>query len=228
MTKTPTRRATSQDVAAFLQKSKSITQFVEKQPRLLFAVDATASRQPTWDSACHHQQAMFLATAKLTTLAVQLCYFRGFHQFKASRWLTDSAALAQLMGRVRCEGGHTQIIRLLRHALDEHRKMPVRAVVFIGDAIEESPDTLCDLAGQCGLLKLPLFIFQEGRQPSVERTFRSMAKLSGGAYARFNASSAKTLAELLGAVAAYAAGGHTALEKQSGENARLLLQQLNK
>lgn len=193
----------------------------------MFAIDATASRQPTWDSACHHQQAMFLATAKLTTLAVQLCYYRGFHQFKASRWLTDSQALAQLMGRVRCEGGHTQIARLLRHAISEHGKMPVRAVVFIGDAVEESPDTLCELAGQCGMLKLPLFIFQEGRQNSVERTFRSMAKLSGGAYARFDASSARALAELLGAVAAFAAGGQKALEKHAGENAKLLLQQLN-
>ncbi|MFK7976552.1 MAG: VWA domain-containing protein [Halioglobus sp.] len=228
MTKTPAQRASSKDVAAFLQKSKSITQFVEKQPRLLFAIDATASRQPTWDSACHHQQAMFLATAKITTLAVQLCYFRGFHDFKASRWLTDSQALAKLMGRVRCEGGHTQIARLLRHAISEHRKMPVRAVVFIGDAMEESPDTLSDLAGQCGMLKLPLFIFQEGRQGRVERTFRNMAKLSGGAYARFNAGSAQTLAELLGAVAAFAAGGQGALEKHAGDNARLLLQQLNK
>lgn len=227
MTKPPAQRASSKDVAAFLQKSKSITQFVDKQPRLLFAIDATASRQPTWDSACHHQQAMFLATAKLTTLAVQLCFYRGFHQFKASRWLTDSEALAQLMGRVRCEGGHTQIARLLRHAIGEHGKMPIRAVVFIGDAVEESPDTLCDLAGQCGMLKLPLFIFQEGRQGSVERTFRSMAKLSGGAYARFDASSAKALSELLGAVAAFAAGGQSALEKHAGENAKLLLQQLN-
>lgn len=226
MAKPPTKRASSQEVAAFLNKSKAIAQVVEKQPRLLFGIDATASRQPTWDSACHHQQAMFLATAQITTLSVQLCYYRGFHQFKASRWLNDSQALAQLMGRVRCEGGHTQIARLLKHALGQHQQMQVRAVVFIGDAIEESVDTLCDLAGQCGLLKLPLFIFQEGRDARVEDTFRSMARLSGGAYARFNAASAKTLAELLGAVAAYAAGGQRALEKRTGENAKLLLQQL--
>jgi hypothetical protein len=227
MANTPSRRSSSGEISAFLAKSKAITEVVSKQPRLLFAIDATASRQPTWDSACQHQQAMFLATAKLTTLSVQLCYYRGFHQFKASRWLTDSQALAGLMGRVRCEGGHTQIARLLRHALEEHTQAPIRAVVFIGDAIEESADSLCDLAGQCGIRKLPLFIFQEGRQASVERTFRSMARLSGGAYARFNAGSAGALAELLGAVAAYAAGGHTALEKRSGENVKLLLQQLN-
>ena len=189
-------------------------------------MDATASRQPTWDSASQVQQEMFRATGTLSTLAVQLAYYRGFHGFFASPWLTDSDQLAQLMATVRCEGGHTQIARLLRHAHTEHRKMAMRAVVFIGDAVEESPDTLCDLAGQCGLLKLPLFLFQEGRSRKVEETFRSMARLSGGAYARFDSSSASALAALLGAVAQFASGGRAALQNSSGDSARLLLQQL--
>jgi hypothetical protein len=226
MAKPPTRRSSPQEIAQFLQKSSAITQFVERQPRLLFAIDATASRQPTWDHASHLQQEMFLASGAVAKLAVQLCYYRGFAEFHASRWLTDSAALARLMGQVRCEGGHTQIARLLRHAQAQHRKGAVRALVFIGDAMEESPDTLCDLAGQCGLLKLPLFLFQEGREPQVERTYRAMAKLSGGAYARFDSSSAATLAGLLGAVASFAAGGRAALEKRGGDSAKLLLQQL--
>jgi hypothetical protein len=130
------------------------------------------------------------------------------------------------MATVRCEGGLTQIARLLNHALSEHRKRPVRALVFIGDAVEENPDKLCDLAGQCGLLKLPLFLFQEGHDQEVERTFRSMAGLSGGAYARFDSTSADTLAALLGAVARYARGGRVALENSSGDSDRLLLKQL--
>jgi hypothetical protein len=157
---------------------------------------------------------------------VQLAYYRGFHQFFASPWLTDSAELARLMATVRCEGGHTQIARLLRHALEQHRGLALRALVFIGDAVEESPDTLCDLAGQCGLLQLPLFLFQEGRQPAVEQTFRSMARLSGGAWARFDSRSAGTLAALLGAVARFATGGRAALENSTGDSARLLLRQL--
>ncbi len=226
MAKPPSRRSSSNEIAQFLAKSKAITAVVDKQPRLLFAVDATASRQPTWDRACHLQQEMFRATSSIAALAVQLCYYRGFHDFYASRWLTDSNALSSLMGSVRCEGGHTQIARLLKHALAEHRKQPVRAVVFIGDAIEESTDTLCDLAGQCGMLKLPLFLFQEGHNVAVERTLRSMSTISGGAWARFDSASATTLASLLGAVASYAAGGRTALEKRTGEGAKLLLQQL--
>tara|TARA_R110002072_G_scaffold84388_13_gene191390 strand:- start:998 stop:1684 length:687 start_codon:yes stop_codon:yes gene_type:complete len=226
MAKPPAERSSPQDIAQFLQKSRAISQIVQRQPRLMFAVDATASRQPTWDHASHLQQEMFLTSGKVASLAVQLCYFRGFGEFRASRWLTDSKALASLMGKVRCEGGHTQIEKLLKHAQSEHRKTTVRALVFIGDAVEENPDTLCNLAGQCGILQLPLFLFQEGADRSVEGTFRSMARLSRGAYARFDSRSAETLAGLLGAVASFATGGRTALEKRGGDSAKLLLQQL--
>lgn len=226
MAKPPAERSSAQEIAQFLQTSRAISKFVDQQPRLLFAVDATASRQATWDHATRLQQKMFLTSGKVASLAVQLCYYRGFGEFQASRWLSDSAALAELMGRVRCEGGHTQIARLLKHAQSEHRKSAVRALVFIGDAVEENPDNLCNLAGQCGILKLPLFLFQEGPDRSVEQTFRSMAKLSGGAYARFDSNSAAKLAELLGAVASFATGGRAALEKRSGDSAKLLLQQL--
>ena len=226
MAKPPSRRSSSTDVARFLHRSKSISRFVERQPRLLFAIDATASRQPTWDSACQQQQEMFRATGKVAQLAVQLVYYRGFNELCASQWLSDSSELARLMGSVRCEGGHTQIARLLRHAHGEHRKANIRALVFIGDAIEENPDTLCDLAGQSGILRLPLFLFQEGNDAAVTRTFRTMAKLSGGAYARFDGNSAAALADLLGAVASFASGGTSALENRRGDSAKLLLQQL--
>jgi hypothetical protein len=226
MAKPPSRRSSSGDITRFLEKSKAISEFVDRQPRLLFAIDATASRQPTWDTACHLQQEMFHATRGVASLAVQLCYYRGFGEFYASRWLTDSGALAGLMGQVQCVGGHTQIARVLRHAQKEHGRAPVRALVFIGDAIEENPDELCQLAGQCGLRRLPLFLFQEGREFGVEQTFRTMARLSGGAYAHFDARSAAALRELLGAVARFAAGGRAALENNAGDSAKLLLEQL--
>ncbi len=226
MAKPPANRSSPQDIERFLQRSRNITHFVAKQPRLLFAMDATASRQPTWDTACQVQREMFNATREIASLAVQLVYYRGFRELSASRWLTDSEQLSSLMNRVYCEGGQTQIGRLLRHALAEHRKKPVRAVVFIGDAVEKQPQSLCDLAGQCGLLKLPLFLFQEGGNAGVERCFRSMASLSGGAFAHFDSHSAGALAALLGAVARYAAGGRAALENSGSQSAGLLLQQL--
>ncbi len=226
MAKLPTRRSSSRDIDVFLQKSRAISTVVGKQPRLLFAIDATASRQPTWDIACHLQQQMFRETRKLGSLAVQLAYYRGFNEFYSSAWHTDSDALRSQMSTVECRGGQTQIARLLQHALKENSNATVRAVVFIGDAMEEGADRLCDLAGRCGLSRLPLFLFQEGSHPGVESCFKDMARLSGGAYARFDSNSADTLAALLGAVAKYVAGGRQALEHGSRDSDKLLLQQL--
>lgn len=226
MTRLPARRSTAGEIDSFLEKSRDITRVRHTQPRLLFAIDATASRQPVWDRACQQQQAMFHAAARSTPLRVQLCYYRGFNDFFASGWLDSADELGRLMGRVYCEGGHTQIARLLRHAQAEHGRNSIRAMVFIGDAIEESADTLCNLAGQCGLRSLPLFMFQEGSDPAVESCFRQMSRVSRGAYARFDHHSADILANLLGAVASYAAGGRRALERQGGEGAKLLLEQM--
>lgn len=226
MAKPPSTRSTPGEIQQFLQQSKNITAFVENRPRLLFAIDATASRQPTWDLASGLTQNMFLATQKLDSLAVQLCYYRGFHDFFSSAWLTDGKSLARQMAGVYCEGGHTQIGRLLRYAQAQHRKTPIRALVFIGDAVEENPDTLCNLAGQCGLLKLPLFMFQEGGDARVTQTFAEMARLSGGAAAHFDSHSADKLAALLGAVACYASGGRKALQSNNSDMAKALLRQL--
>ena len=226
MAKPPAERSSATDIAQFIQRSTDISTFADRQARLIFAIDATASRQATWDTACHMQSEMFSATNHISALAIQLCYYRGINDFSASPWLGASAELANTMSRVSCEGGHTQIARLLRHALAEHQKSSVKAVVFIGDAVEESPDKLSQLAGQCGLKGLPLFLFQEGQSGAVKATFRNMAKLSKGAYAHFDQNSADTLAGLLGAVASFAAGGHTALENINSDGAKLLLRQL--
>ena len=130
------------------------------------------------------------------------------------------------MASVECRGGYSQIRTLLKHALGETRQAPVRAVIFIGDAVEESVDQLCGLAGECGLRKMPLFIFQEGNNADVAAIFKRLSKLSGGAYARFDSGSARQLADLLRAVATYVSGGVDALRKLQDNAARLLLEQL--
>jgi hypothetical protein len=52
-------------------------------------------------------------------------------------------------------------------------------------------------------------MFQEGNDPQVEQTFRDIARVTKGAYCRFDAGSAHELGKLLRAVAAFAAGGAT-------------------
>ena len=196
--------------------------------RLIFALDATASREPTWDRACRIQGEMFEATAALGGLEVKLVYYRGFNECKASRWMTDAASLHRAMRAVSCLGGETQIERVLAHAVAENDKQRVNALVFVGDAMEENVDRLCQLAGELGLKGVPIFLFHEGGDPIAAKAFQQMAKLSRGAYLHFDLASADRLKDLLGAVAVYAAGGYRALtaygENKGGEILRLTSQ----
>lgn len=220
----PTR--SSSQVASFLGRSRAIRTVARHQPRLLFALDATASREPTWEQARQLHKAMFQA-ADGTSLAIQLAYYRGFSEFVASPWITNGEELLAHMDSVSCLGGPTQITRLVRHYLQAGSpSFPVRAMVFVGDALEEPTGPLIELAGQCRLRNQPLFLFQEGSDTDVAAVFERMAKLSGGAYARFDGASPQRLRELLGAVARYASGGHKALTRSGREGDRLLLSQL--
>lgn len=228
------RRASqgSGDVDAFLKSAASpaTTDAGTGRGRLIFALDATMSRQPTWDAAIALQGRMFDATAKLGGLDVQLVYFRGLHECKASSFVSGGAGLRRLMARIHVEGGNTQIGRVLTHARDEAKRARTGALVYVGDAVEERIDPLCAKAGELALLGLKAFMFHEGRDPAAERAFREIARLTGGAYAAFDASAPGKLGALLSAAAAYAAGGSLALEAEAKAGdpaaARLLLSQM--
>ena len=194
--------------------------------RLIFALDATMSRQPTWDLACALQAEMFEAARGVGGLRVQLAYFRGLGESRASAFVADTAALGELMTKIACRGGQTQIRKILAHVRREAEKQPVAALAYVGDAMEENPDELCKLAGEIGLLGVRAFMFHEGREPLAERTFREIARLTRGAYLPFDRSAAAELRTLLKAVATYAAGGLKALEASGGKGARLLLPKL--
>lgn len=198
--------------------------------RLIFALDATMSRQPTWDAATALQARMFEAASALGGLDVQLVFFRGLGECKASSFVSGGAGLDRLMSRIRVAGGNTQIGRVLDHARDEARRAPTGALVYVGDCVEERIDPLCAKAGELALLGLKCFMFHEGRDRAAERCFREIARLTGGAYAAFDTSAPERLGRLLAAAAAYAAGGAPALEAQgrSGDPdaAKLLLSQI--
>jgi len=229
MSQVPDKPGTSAAVAAFLNKVGQIGA-VKTAPgrrgRLLFTVDATASRQHTWDAACTLQAEMFLASRDLGGLAVSLAYYRGFHEFAATPFLTDTAVLARRMAQVTCLGGRTQIDRALRHALEETRREPIQAMVFVGDAVEEEVDPLCHLAGELRIRGTPVFVFHEGHDAAAGEAFRQIASLSGGAYAPFDHGSAGALRDLLRAVAVFAAGGRRALAALPGPTARRIAGQL--
>jgi hypothetical protein len=197
--------------------------------RLVFALDATASREPTWDHACRLQGEMFEATASLGGLDVQLVFYRGFGECKASRWLSRAPDLHAAMRKVTCVGGETQIARVLAHAIDEAKAGRVNALVFVGDAMEEPLEEVCRLAGELALLNVPAFMFHEGDNAVAGQAFKSIARLSRGAYCTFNNASAQQLKELLGAVAVFAAGGRKALadySRKTGGATLLLTRQM--
>ncbi len=228
--KAPARRPAQQTaIDAFLETAQGVTRPRPTRGRLIFALDATMSRQPTWDLAQSIQGEMFRATAAQGGLDVQLVYFRGFRECRASPFVSRGDGLGALMARISCRGGQTQIARVLRHALDETRAAPVGALVYIGDAMEEKVDQLSATAGELGLLGLKAFMFQEGSDAATRSAYREIARLTGGAYAAFDVGAPRRLAELLGAAAAYAVGGLPELERRAGQGedaARLLLTQM--
>jgi hypothetical protein len=208
--------STSDDIAAFVAKAHAMSPHAAgARGRLVFALDATMSRQPTWDMACTLQADMFREAASLGSLDIRLVYYRGLNECRASAWISDSAHLAKLMAKIDCRGGNTQIGKVLSESRREAVASGVRAVVFVGDAMEENVDELCAKAGELGLLKVPVFMFQEGHDETAEQAFREIARLTGGAWCKFDPGAAAQLRELLRAAAAYAAGGREALKRLS-------------
>jgi hypothetical protein len=206
-----TTRSNAQAIDQFIDQAAKLPVASDQSGRILFALDATASRQPTWDAACHLQSELFLATESLGGIAIQLCYYRGFKEFRATDWVTRPERLLSAMNRVQCLGGQTQIGRVLNHAMKETRVKAVKAVILVVDCCEEAVDPLCQQAGELGMLNTPLFIFQEGDDARAQEAFKQMAHLSGGAWVPFDHRAVSQLKDLLGAVAVYASGGHKAL-----------------
>lgn len=229
-TNVPASASEKSEIEAFLTKAKALGPRIDgRRGRLAFALDATMSRQPTWDIACKLQAEMFDEAAAIGGLDVQLIYFRGLRECRASKWNSDPTRLGEIMSGIACQGGHTQIGRVLEHVRSESKIGKIDALVYVGDAMEEPVDDLCAIAGELGLLGIPAFIFQEGRDPVAENAFRELARLTRGAWCSFDAGASSQLRELLRAAAAYAAGGHKALgdlSKRGGSGAVKLIEQM--
>lgn len=173
-------------------------------------------------------QALFDVAREDEALAIQLCYFRGVMEFNASPWMTESAPLLDALDAVYCQGGATQIERLLKHSLDEYRgNTSIKAIVYVGDAVEENPETLNALAVKCRLARRPLLLFQEGRDATASRSFASMAALSNGAHVQLDDASGDRLRELLKSAVRFVVGGRKALRGSNTESDKLLLTKLS-
>ncbi|MDE0659357.1 MAG: VWA domain-containing protein [Gammaproteobacteria bacterium] len=232
MAKTPVPRDAVARFLADVRASDPPAQTDAEPNRILFALDATASREPTWDMAMNLHAELFHAAADHRAdgdsgdVAVQLVYYRGFDEFHASPWSNSPQDLVRRMTGVLCRGGLTQIQRVLAHTLAEARTVRVKAAVFVGDACEESRAEVVAAAGRLALFKVPFFLFQEGHDPRVARLFQDIARITGGAYAPFATGSADQLRALFGAVARYATRGRSGLREIEHRLARDMLAQL--
>ncbi len=187
--------------------------------RLIFAVDATGSRKALWNIGCDLTGQMIRAAAPIGQLDMQLVVYGG-DRCRASPWTSNREQLAQLISKVKCECGATQIERVLRHVLREHEKAPVQALTFTGDAMEEEIDVLSGLAGELGKAHVPCFTFLEGNDPTALRAFRLIALRSGGAFYEFNVNTKQAinrLSEQLGAVARLAVGDSSGVMAIAGK-----------
>jgi len=214
-----------QEVADFLSRARSLQVSAPAsgpaQGRLIFAMDATASRQPSWDRAAEIQAEMFDAVDGLGALDIQLVFFRGLSECKASGWCRNAKSLRDYISKVSCHAGHTQIERVLAHVEREAVNGKVDALIYVGDCIEENPDHLAPIAGKLALKGVKAFMFQEGYDRDASFAFGEIARITGGAFMQFDASSAKKLRDLLGAVASYAVGGQNGLsvyQKKTGSD----------
>ncbi len=210
-----TDTSNAKDVTDFLNQARNLAVSAPAsgpaQGRLIFAMDATASRQPSWDTAAEIQAEMFDAVDGIGALDVQLVFFRGLGECKASGWARNAKSFRDYITKVTCRAGHTQIERVLAHVEREANSKKINALIYVGDCIEENVDHLAPLAGKLALKGVKAFMFQEGRDPDAAFAFGEIARITDGAFMQFDASSAKKLRDLLGAVASYAVGGQDAL-----------------
>ena len=212
-------------VDSFLKQAANTPTLVQAKGRLIFAIDATMSRAPTWDAASEIQSDMFDVAQGVCGIAVELVWFRGRGEFHASGWTTTPAMLGNRMREVRCASGFTQLRRVLSHARTQGAAGKVNALVYIGDCFEENPEVILKEAGALALLGVPAFMFQEGHDFAASEVFREVARITRGVYSRFDTGAAQRLRELLRAAAIYAAGGTPALkdygDRMGGEVKRL-------
>lgn len=220
------QRSSAAEIASFLKSARELEP--GRGGRLIFALDATMSRQPTWDRAMNIQAEMFDAVGQAGGLSVQLVYFRGLEECRASKWVVNARAVRNLMLGISCLAGQTQIGKILKHTATETGDQPVSALVYIGDAMEEPFDDLSRRAGELGLKGVRGFFFQDGIDPVAAKAFRHFARLTGGAYFQLGPNSARELAELLRAVAIYVRGGLKSLALSDSRGSKLLLEQLAK
>ena len=185
---------------------------VPARPRLVFAVDATASREPAW--AVARRLTDTLVKALPGELDVALAVHGGSRVHTFSAFTSDAAALRDHAAGVTCEAGMTRLLPILSASL---KQPALRVVLYIGDVFEESMPQGRRLADEMGTRGIRLIVLHDTTDHTARRdteVFWDFAKRTGGCVVPFDASAPGRLLDLLSAVAVYAVGGEKLLQER--------------
>src|SRR5262249_45195432 len=103
------------------------------RPRLVFAVDATASREPAWAAA--RQVTDALVKALPGELDVALAVHGGARVHTFTEFTNNPATLRDRAAGISCIAGMTRLLPILATSL---KRQAVRVIVYIGDVFEEN------------------------------------------------------------------------------------------
>jgi hypothetical protein len=201
---------------------------VPSRPRLVFAVDATASREPAWAAA--RQVTDALVRALPGELDVALAVHGGSRVHTFTEFTNSPATLRDRAAGVACLAGMTRLLPILATSL---KRQAVRVIVYCGDVFEENLGAGRELADSLGARGVKLIVLHDTADPSARRdaeVFWDLAKRTGGCVLPFDANAPGKLRDLLSAVAVYAVGGEQLLreKREALPGAVALLEYLDK
>jgi len=210
-------------------------QAVPGNPRVLLVL-ANHGRSPGWNRAKVLQSQMFDAAAG-NGLEMKFAFYGpddagGVRRCRiTTRWITDPDDMVRVMDRAECNCGCYVYIRdALGQAVKENEDRPMRAMIIVGDAFHDDPDGLDEAAISANRLRRAgtrLFLIQQGDDPITARGLQYLAKVSGGAYFRFDPrTQEQQFSEMWEAISAYAAGGEEAVKATGGHAATRVLEHL--
>ncbi|HET6308476.1 MAG TPA: hypothetical protein VFG12_14900 [Rhodopila sp.] len=182
------------------------------RPRLVFAVDATASREPAWKAARQVTDALVKALPGALDVALAVHGGSRVHTFTA--FTSNPATLRDRAAGITCQAGITRLLPILATSL-KHPNL--RVIIYIGDVFEESLPQARNLADSLGAQHTKLIVLHDTADPSARRDadlFWDLAHRTGGCVLPFDATAPNRLRDLLSAVAVYAVGGEKLLRER--------------
>jgi hypothetical protein len=187
--------------------SGATTRFLEKVGQkvaptggfLKIGMDATMSRQPMWAETIPMMGEVVGIFAELK-LMLGVAFFRGLNELKSLAWSDNAASIQKAMSAVQCEGGNTQIGRLLDLAIADATKLRAEGknmagLIYFGDAMEENAGGLYARARQLKDLGVRVDIFQEGNDARTSEAFAEIARITGGKHQPFTLANVRALRE---------------------------------